>query len=226
MLALRAAPAIALWFGLTTFMVIAPSPRVGAAAAADVTGHVVDSNGAAIPGAVVFVKELPSGVSSPPGAGTAVMDQVDKEFVPHLLTIPVGTETRFPNHDQIHHHVYSFSRTKTFEIPLYKGETAPPVRFDEPGAVKVGCNIHDWMSGVILVVPTSYFASTDASGAFRLSGLPPGSYSIAAWHERSRTPVQATAQRVSVSEATQPITFTLDLAPDRPRTARARRSYE
>ena len=216
MLALRAAPAIALWLGLT----------VGAAAAADVTGRVVDPSGAAIPEAVVFVKELPSGVSSPPRPGTAVMDQIDKEFVPHVLTIPVGTETRFPNHDQIHHHVYSFSRAKSFEIPLYKGENAPPVRFDEPGAVKVGCNIHDWMSGVILVVPNSDFASTDASGAFTLSGLPPGSYSIAAWHERSRTPVPETLQRVSVSGGAAPITFTLDLAPERPRPARARRSYE
>ena len=50
------------------------------------------------------------------------MDQVNKEFVPHVLPVAVGTEVSFPNHDQIHHHVYSFSRTKTFEIPLYKGE--------------------------------------------------------------------------------------------------------
>jgi hypothetical protein len=75
------------------------------------------------------------------------------------------------------------------------------------------------MSGVILVVPNSYFASTDASGAFTLSALPPGSYSIAAWHERSRTPVPETLQRVSVSGGAAPITFTLDLA----RSARGRR---
>lgn len=216
MLAPRAAPAIALVLFLTA----------GAAEAADVTGRVVDKSGGAIADAVVFVQSLPPGVSAPTGSGTAVMDQIDEEFVPRILTIPVGTETHFPNHDQIHHHVYSFSRTKTFEIPLYKGETAPPVRFDQPGAVKVGCNIHDWMSGVILVVPTPFFASTDASGAFTLSGLPPGSYSIAAWHERSRTPVPATVQQVSASEGTAPITFTLDLAPARARPARGRRSYD
>jgi plastocyanin len=215
MLALRAASAIALLLCLTS----------GAAEAA-VTGRVVDASGGPIPDAVVFVQSLPPGVTAPPGSGKAVMDQIDEEFVPRVLTIPVGTETHFPNHDQIHHHVYSFSRTKSFEIPLYKGETAPPVLFDQPGAVKVGCNIHDWMSGVILVVPTSYFGSTDANGAFTLSGLPPGNYSIAAWHERSRTPVPATVQQVSVSDATAPITFTLDLAAPRPRPARGRRSYE
>jgi plastocyanin len=197
-----------------------------AAEAADVKGRVVDASGSAITEAVVFVQSLPPGVTAPPGPGTAVMDQIDEEFVPRVLTIPVGTDTNFPNHDQIHHHVYSFSRTKTFEIPLYKGETAPPVRFDATGAVKVGCNIHDWMSGVILVVPTSFFASTDADGSFTLSGLPPGTYSIAAWHERSRTPVPASVQTVAVSDTTPPLTFTLDLAAPRKRPARSRRSYE
>ena len=104
---------------------------------------------------------------APADARTAVMDQVNKEFVPHVLPVAVGTEVSFPNHDQIHHHVYSFSRTKTFEIPLYKGEAAPPVRFDQVGAVKLGCNIHDWMSGVILVVPTPYFAMTDEQRRLR-----------------------------------------------------------
>jgi hypothetical protein len=216
MLAPRVAPAIVLFLSLT----------VGASEAVDVAGRVVDRSGGGIADAVVFVQSLPAGVTVPPGPRTAVMDQIDEEFVPRVLTIPVGTETRFPNHDQIHHHVYSFSRTKTFEIPLYKGETAAPVLFDQPGAVKLGCNIHDWMSGVILVVPTPYFARTDASGAFTLSGLPPGSHSVAAWHERSRTPVPATVQSVAVSEATAPIAFTLDLAAPRARAARGRRSYE
>jgi plastocyanin len=212
----RAARTITLFLALT----------LRAAEAADVKGRVVDASGSAIAEAVVFVQSLPPGVTAPPGPGTAVMDQIDQEFVPRVLTIPVGTETNFPNHDQIHHHVYSFSRTKTFEIPLYKGETAPPVRFDAPGAVKVGCNIHDWMSGVILVVPTSFFATTAADGSFTLPGLPPGTYPIAAWHERSRTPVPASVQTVAVADTMPPLSFTLDLAAPRKRPARSRRSYE
>ncbi len=100
------------------------------------------------------------------GDRSATLDQVDKTFVPGLLPIVVGTKVRFPNHDQIQHHVYSFSRTKTFELPLYKGEDAAPVLFDKVGVVKVGCNIHDWMSAIILVLPTPWFARTGADGTF------------------------------------------------------------
>jgi plastocyanin len=196
-----------------------------AAKTGEVTGRVVDESGVGLAEAVVFVQELPPGAKRPDVPHSAVMDQVNKEFVPHVVVVPTGGEARFPNHDQIHHHVYSLSRTKTFEIPLYKGETAPPVQFDKPGAVKVGCNIHDWMSGVILVVPTPYFTTTDESGAFTLRDVPAGTYTIAAWHERSRTPVASASQTVTVGDGATPATFTLDAAPSRSRPTRYR-SYE
>ena len=109
-----------------------------------------------------------------------MVDQVDKTFVPDFCPIVVGTAVRFPNHDQIHHHVYSFSPAKTFELPLYKGEGADPVVFDKVGAVRIGCNIHDWMSGIILVLPSPHFAVTDSSGHFILEGLAAGTYTLAA----------------------------------------------
>ena len=106
--------------------------------------------------------------------------------MPGLLPIVVGTKVKFPNHDQIQHHVYSFSRTKTFELPLYKGEDAAPVLFDKVGVVKVGCNIHDWMSAIILVLPTPWFARTGADGAFTIENVPQGRHSVVAWHELSK----------------------------------------
>jgi plastocyanin len=195
------------------------------AAALDVSGRVVDAHGAPVADAVVFVQAAP-GAPAATGAGrTAVMDQIDKQFVPHVLPVVVGTAVSFPNHDQIHHHVYSFSTAKTFEIPLYKGEQSSPVVFDQPGAVKLGCNIHDWMSGVILVVPTPYFASSDAGGAFTLRDLPAGPLTLVAWHEASQMPVEATAQHVDGASAA-PLTFTLDTAPRRTRPGGGARSYE
>lgn len=193
------------------------------AAAATIAGTVVDRQGRALADAVVFVDRLPPDVLIPNGARTAVIDQINKEFVPRVLPVMIGTEVSFPNHDQIHHHVYSLSRAKTFEIPLYKGEAAAPVRFDEAGAVKLGCNIHDWMSGVILVVPTPYFAVTDERGAFAIRDLPPGEYGVVAWHEGSRTDAETTRQTLVPGGGA--VTFTLDAAPPRRRPA-TRRGYE
>src|SRR5882757_10173772 len=132
------------------------------------------------------------------------MDQVNKTFVFGLLLIVVGMRVHFPNHDQIKHHVYSFSRTKSFELPLYKGEDALPVLFDKVGVVKLGCNIHDWMSGIILVLPKPYFTVTDRDGRFVLRDLPAGTYTLSAWHALSKLKPEDSAQSVQVTaQATQ-----------------------
>ncbi|HKE43466.1 MAG TPA: hypothetical protein VKB41_02895 [Steroidobacteraceae bacterium] len=191
---------------------------LSAALAAGVSGRVVGADGKGIADAVVFVDAAPESAAARSPA-TATMDQINKTFVPHVLPVVVGTEVRFPNRDQISHHVYSFSRTKNFELPLYKGENAPPVLFDKPGVVKIGCNIHDWMSAVILVVPTPHFAVTDAEGHFKLAGLPPGNYRLLAWHEQSREKTADTAQRVQVAGSDLELTFQLSLSDDRSRPA-------
>ncbi len=187
--------------------------------AAEVKGKVVDEQGTGIPQAVVFVQTPASGGAKPAAHRTATLDQIDKQFVPNLLPIPVGTEVQFPNHDQIHHHVYSFSRAKSFDLPLYKGEAKPSVAFDQPGVVDVGCNIHDWMSAVILVVPSPYYATTDANGRFVLPDIPPGTYSLVSWHERSRGKIADTTQQIRIDEATPELTFTLSLKPAQERPA-------
>jgi len=188
------------------------------AAEPGISGRVVGPDGKGIAEAVVFVQS-PVDSASAPTRPRAAMDQVNKTFVPGLLPIVVGTEVRFPNHDQIHHHVYSFSRTKTFELPLYKGQDARPVLFDKLGAVTIGCNIHDWMSGVILVLPTGHYAVTDENGRFTLAGLPAGAYTVAAWHARRRGKLEETAQQVQLAATTPEITFTLALEPARNRPA-------
>jgi len=184
------------------------------AGAPSVSGTVTGPDGKGIADAVVFVQ---APVASPGKPAGQVVDQIDKTFVPGLLPIVVGTSVRFPNHDQIHHHVYSFSPTKTFELPLYKGEEAPAVLFDKVGVVKIGCNIHDWMSGVILVLPTAHFAVTDAAGRFVLADLPAGAYTLAAWHALSKVKPEDTAQPVEVGRDIVTAAFKLPLSAARPR---------
>jgi plastocyanin len=195
-------------------------------AAVELTGRVVDKEGQGLSEAVVFVAAAGAAPSRPP-TEPAVMDQIHKQFVPHVLPVVVGTRVHFPNHDQIHHHVYSFSRTKSFEIPLHKGEDTDPVLFDKEGVVKVGCNIHDWMSGVILVLPTPYYAMTDEGGRFKLPELPAGTYPVTVWHERAEADPDVLRRDVRIEEAVAPLTIELSIASERPRRAvHGLRGYE
>ncbi|HVO25278.1 MAG TPA: methylamine utilization protein [Candidatus Margulisiibacteriota bacterium] len=213
------------FMGAGTIVVVALFGVGSPLRAAEISGRVIDPQGNPVRAAVVFIDQPAAGAARPVKEPTATMDQVHRQFVPHILPVEVGTLVSFPNHDQIHHHVYSLSRTKTFEIPLYKGETAPPIRFDQVGAVKLGCNIHDWMSGVILVVPTPYFATTDEHGAFTLRGVPPGTYGVVAWHEGSKVTVEETRQSVTAGAGASLLTFTLEVVEPRVRPV-ARRGYE
>ena len=115
----------------------------------------------------------------------AVMDQVNRAFVPDLLVIPVGSTVSFPNSDSVSHQIYSFSPAKRFQLPLYRGKPYPPVHFDQAGVVTLGCNIHDEMLAYLLVTDAPYYGRTDASGTWSVE-VPRGHYRISIWHPRLR----------------------------------------
>lgn len=115
-------------------------------------------------------------------APTAIMDQRNRQFIPHVLVVETGTAITFPNSDKMRHHVYSFSPAKRFELKLYSGLPPQPIVFEEAGEVVLGCNIHDQMIGYIYIVETPYFATTQEKGLAQLSGLPPGRYQVEVWH--------------------------------------------
>ena len=133
--------------------------------------------------AVVYLDTAPGGAFELPEPGRAAMDQRDQAFVPHVLAITVGTTVDFPNSDLTFHNVFSLSRTRTFDLGRYSRGRSKSVRFDRPGVVQVFCDIHSHMSAYILVFAHRYFAVTDKGGAFAIPGIPPGSYTLAVWHE-------------------------------------------
>ncbi len=127
--------------------------------------------------------------------------QKNRQFIPPVTVIPVGSVVRFPNWDNVQHHVYSFSAAKTFDIPLYIGESPQVIEFERPGVVTLGCNIHDWMAAYIVVLDTAAFAKTDASGSVLLRNLPAGPVSIFGWCPRLRGPPVKTDMQSGQSAA-------------------------
>ncbi|HXH81696.1 MAG TPA: methylamine utilization protein [Candidatus Tectomicrobia bacterium] len=176
-----------------------------AAAGALTTGHagsdvkvvVTDEQGKPVEDAVVYLAPL-DGRPVERRAGRAVMDQIDRTFVPYVLPVVAGTAVSFPNRDNIRHHVYSFSPAKRFELPLYTVTPAAPVVFDTPGVVALGCNIHDWMLAYVYVLATPYFARTDGAGQGSVPDVPPGRYEARVWHPDLKGGGDKSAKEVTV----------------------------
>lgn len=152
------------------------------ARAADVVVTLATPGGKPVANAVVMVR--PQGGAGPAAShlpGPFVMLQKDMQFEPFVLVVPVGAEVAFPNQDPFRHHVYSFSPAKTFELKLYGKDETRIVKFDKPGVVVLGCNIHDNMSAYIRVVDTPFAAKTDARGEAVIRDVPAGSATLIVW---------------------------------------------
>lgn len=197
------------------FLFVAFAITATHAAAPALTVTVRDAKGAPVADAVVSLHALDENLArsiqvasiDPP----AVIVQRDQEFLPYVTVIRVGTRVEFPNEDDIQHHIYSVSKPKRFEKPLYNPGAREAIVFDQPGIVTLGCNIHDWMVAYVVVLPTPLFGQTDAAGLTRLTA-PPGRYRVEVWHPRQTKPQQ--------EELTWPAgdarrSYTLTLKPDR-----------
>jgi plastocyanin len=193
------------------------------AQAADLAIVVQDTAGNRLQDAVILAESVDTrsdsanaGETNPPAATIA---QNNKQFEPYVSVIRAGTAVNFPNRDNILHNVYSFSKAKPFQLPLYKDKAPQPVIFDEPGVVILGCNIHDWMVAYVYVADTPHFAKTGADGRAVLTGLSPGSYLIRVWHPRKKRRGSSPERRIRVTTASlEPMEFTVALKPEwRPR---------
>src|SRR5206468_7301364 len=136
---------------------------------------------------VIYLEPAPQGVAARSGAAARpVMKQEGLTFVPHVLPVLKGSTVEFPNEDPIFHNVFSLSKPSSFDLGRYPQGASKSVRFDEPGIVKVFCHIHSDMSAVVMVLDNGFFAIPDAEGRYAIDGIPPGAYTVHAWHERAR----------------------------------------
>jgi plastocyanin len=111
------------------------------------------------------------------------IQQLDRRFMPDLVVVPIGSAVSFPNLDPIFHNIYSLSKAKTFDLGSYdKGETRKVV-FPKPGIVQIYCHLHPNMAATVVVTPNRWYAKPDAKGQYRIPDVPPGKYTVVAWHK-------------------------------------------
>ena len=186
--------------------------------AATIELGVLDHEGRGVGNVVVvaLLQDAPAATSSAAAPAPAVMDQVARRFVPYILVIQTGTPVAFPNSDTVAHQVYSFSAPKRFQLALYRGHAYPPLVFDKPGLVVLGCNIHDDMLAYIYVTPSPHFGKNMANSS---SVLPWASMNICASARcSSRCTTRFRKEALSLSESPR----SADAVPGAPQRSQVR----
>jgi plastocyanin len=148
-----------------------------------VTGKIDGSMEKYIQGAVVYLKGVPGGTRPK----TAIVQQKNLQFIPHVVAVPVGTTVSFINRDKVNHDIYSSDSAKTLDINTSKPGIYQKEVFDKAGVVNLLCTIHAEMSGYIVVVDSNYYAVTGADGKFSIRDVPPGKYEVAVWSEKLKS---------------------------------------
>jgi plastocyanin len=133
---------------------------------------------------VVVYLEGPAPVGAAQAAPkTEQIEQRNRRFVPDLVVVPVGSSVSFPNMDPIFHNIYSLSKPKSFDLGAYDKGESRTVSFPKPGIVEIYCHLHPNMEATVVVTPNRWYAQPDRNGQYRIPDVPPGQYTIVAWHK-------------------------------------------
>lgn len=167
-----------------------------ALAAGTISGTVAYREGATVD-AVVYIEDT-AGEFAPPKEHL-VMDQKNLTFIPHVMPILIGTTVNFINSDDVLNNIFTPSWAgRKFNLGTYPKGIVRSFTFDRLGEVVILCNIHPEMEAYILVLKNPFFAVTDKTGKFTISGVPSGRYTLRTWHEK----LKPQTKQISVMENT------------------------
>ena len=171
--------------------------------AAEIQIQLIDKKGRGVSQA--FVELIAKDGTRRATPSTAIIDQVDKEFVPLISAIPQGSTVSFPNSDNIQHQIYSFSKAKKFDLPLLAKNESKKITFDKSGIVSLGCNIHDWMLSYIYIFESEFVVQSNDKGTSAFTDIPHGEYSLRIWSPRMKSTSNFISQEITVQEGNNPI---------------------
>lgn len=186
--------------------------------AAPLSVRVVDSAGRPVRDAVVTLTPSGGAARQPRAGGRFTVSQKDMQFHPFLTIVPVGADVSFPNLDATKHHVYSFSPAKRFELKLFAKDQSRTVRFDKPGVVALGCNIHDQMTAFIVVTDSVWTARTNAQGVAAFANAPDAPGRVTVWHPYLRAPGGVVQQAIAAAQRSAGFSVRLRPPPPPPMT--------
>ncbi len=116
------------------------------------------------------------------------MDQDGCAYQPRVVVAQAGQAVAIKNSDQTLHNVHTYKGPSTL-FNQAQPQGFPPIKKKLPSpaagdVIKFKCDVHPWMTGFVVVTDNPFWAITGADGAFTLDNIPPGTYTIEAWHER------------------------------------------
>jgi hypothetical protein len=140
-----------------------------------------------------------------------VLDQVGCRYIPHVFGLQVGQPLRILNSDPTLHNVHATTKTPNFfNFTQMAGQGPANRSFAEPEVmVPIRCDVHGWMIAYAGVLTHPYHAVSDADGRFDIRGLPPGTYTIEAWHERLG--VQTTTVEITDDAPEEALAFSFEM---------------
>lgn len=148
--------------------------------------QVVVGDGNTLANVVVYVKTGAEGYSFPTPSASVTLDQKDCMYTPHVVALMVGQQLSVVNSDDTTHNIHP-TPADNREWNKSQPPKAPSITdtFARPEvAIPVKCNVHPWMKSYIAVMANPYYAVTNKDGKFELKNLPPGTYTVEAWHEK------------------------------------------
>lgn len=141
-----------------------------------------------------------------PKKQTTQIKQQGRQFQPFIQVASTNQRVDFPNADPVAHHVYSFSKPNSFELPLYHKNNDAQHTFKQPGTVVLGCNIHDWMLSYLFITDAPFYGQVQ-NKRLQLNDIPSGHYQLKLWHPGM--PSEEPTQEIKVTDDTSSFSIQL-----------------